>query len=58
MSQFSGMSPKARRAWGIGAIVLFAVMCIAIAISQWYAENVNVPRYQAMQKHAPHSRST
>ncbi|HTV92525.1 MAG TPA: hypothetical protein VMG98_07395 [Verrucomicrobiae bacterium] len=37
-----------RRAWGIGAIVLFLLLCAGIAISQWYAENVNVPHYQAL----------
>ena len=41
------MSPRARRAWGIGIIVFFVVMCGAIAYSQWYAEHVNVPRYEA-----------
>ena len=51
MSQFSGMSPEARRAWGIAAIAFFAVLCIGIAVSQWYAEHVNVPHYRAMEKH-------
>jgi len=45
------MSPGARRWWGIGVIAFFVVMCGAIAVSQWYAQNVNVPRYQAMEKH-------
>lgn len=43
-----------RRAWGIGAIAFFLLLCAGIAISQWYAVNVNVPRYQAQldkQKH-------
>ena len=52
MSQFSGMSRKARRAWGIAAVALFVVLCIGIAVSQWYAENVNVPHYRAMEKQA------
>lgn len=39
------MSPQARRAWGIGLIVFFVVMCGMIAWSQWYAEHVNVPAY-------------
>jgi len=38
---------KNRKAWGIGAIALFLLLCAGIAISQWYAINVNVPRYQA-----------
>jgi len=41
------MSPRARRAWGIGIVIFFVVMCAAIAYSQWYAVHVNVPRYQA-----------
>lgn len=41
------MSPEARRAWGIGIVVFFVVMCGAIAYSQWYAIHVNVPRYEA-----------
>ncbi len=41
------MSSQAKRAWGIGLIVFFLGMCGAIAFSQWYAYNVNVPRYQA-----------
>lgn len=43
-----------RRAWGIGAIAVFLVLCAGIAISQWYAVNVNVPHYRALldkQKH-------
>jgi len=42
------MSPKRRRAWAIGAIVVFLLLCAGIAISEWYAYNVNVPRYQTM----------
>ena len=41
------MSPRARRAWGIGIVLFFVVMCGAIAYSQWYAVHVNVPRYEA-----------
>ena len=44
------MSPRAKRAWGIGILVFFAVMCGAIAYSQWYAVHVNVPKYQAAHK--------
>jgi hypothetical protein len=46
MSRSSGSSPR-RRALVIGLVVFFAVMCGAIAYSQWYAINVNVPRYQS-----------
>jgi hypothetical protein len=46
MSRFSGMSPGKRRAWGIGIAAFFIVMCAAIAYSEWYAYNVNVPRYE------------
>ena len=38
---------EARRAWAIGAIVVFLILCAGIAISEWYAYNVNVPKYQA-----------
>ena len=41
------MSSKTKRAWGIGVLVFFLVMCGMIAYSQWYAYNVNVPKYQA-----------
>lgn len=41
------MSPRARRAWAIGAIVAFAIMCAAIALSQWWAIHKNVPYYQS-----------
>ena len=47
MSRFSEMSPSKRRAFGIGMIMVFGVMLGLIAWSQWYAEHVNVPRYQA-----------
>jgi len=43
-----------RRAWGIGAIVVFLLLCAGIAISQWYAENVNVPHYQALNEKQKH----
>lgn len=46
MSRYSGMSPRARRAWGVGLILFFLVMIGMIAWSQWYAEHVNVPRYE------------
>lgn len=41
-----------RKTWGIVVAVLFVVMCGAIAYSQWYALNVNVPRYEAKMKAA------
>lgn len=40
------MSPRARRAWGVGLIVFFVVMCGAIAVSQWWAIHKNVPYYE------------
>jgi hypothetical protein len=43
------MSPQKKRAWGIGVLVFFLVMCGMIAYSEWYAYNVNVPKYQAHQ---------
>jgi hypothetical protein len=46
MSRFSEMSPGKRRAWGVGLIVFFAVMCGMIAFSQWWAINKNVPAYE------------
>lgn len=48
MSRYSGMSPKVRRAWAIGSIAFFLLLCAGIAISEWYAYNVNVPHYQAI----------
>lgn len=53
MSRYSGMSPKARRGWGVGLILFFVVMCGMIAYSQWYATHVNVPKYEA-QMHNQH----
>jgi hypothetical protein len=47
VSRYSGMSSQKKRALGIGVLVFFLVMCGAIAYSQWYAYNVNVPKYQA-----------
>jgi len=41
------MSPRARRAWGIGLVLFFVLMCGMIAYSQWYAIHVNVPKYEA-----------
>ncbi|MHB8147726.1 MAG: hypothetical protein ACYDGM_10775 [Vulcanimicrobiaceae bacterium] len=53
MSRYSGMSAGKRRAWGIGLVLFFLVMCGMIAWSQWYAVHVNVPRYERMQKGKP-----
>jgi hypothetical protein len=47
MGRYSGMSPRARRAWGIGLIVFFILMCGMIGFSEWWAYNVNVPAYEA-----------
>ena len=44
------MSPQKKRAWGIGVLVFFLVMCGMIAYSQWYAYHINVPKYQAQNK--------
>jgi hypothetical protein len=41
------MSPQKRRAWAVGLILFFVAMCGMIAFSQWWAYNVNVPKYQA-----------
>jgi hypothetical protein len=51
MSRYSGMSPRAKRNWGIGLIVFFLIMCGAIAFSEWWAYHVNVPAYQRANKH-------
>jgi len=32
-------------------ILVFLLLCIGIAVSQWYAYNVNVPRYQSQLNH-------
>jgi hypothetical protein len=45
------MSARARRAWAIGLVAFFVVMCAAIAFSQWWAIHVNVPNYE-LKKHA------
>ncbi|HEY8296717.1 MAG TPA: hypothetical protein VIG32_01665 [Candidatus Baltobacteraceae bacterium] len=46
MSRNSRMTPRQRRAWGIGLIVFFVVMCGMIAWSQLYAVYHNVPYYE------------
>lgn len=46
MSRFSGMTPRAKRAWGIGLILFFIIMCGAIGFSEWWAYHVNVPYYE------------
>ena len=47
MSRYAGMSPRARRGWAVGLIAVFAIMCAAIGVSQWWAIHKNVPYYQA-----------
>jgi hypothetical protein len=47
VSRRSTRSPAARRRATIGLIVFFVVVCGLIAWSEWYAEHVNVPRYEA-----------
>ena len=46
MSRYSNMSPGRKRALGIGVLLFFVALCGMIAWSQWYATNVNVPRYE------------
>ncbi len=46
MSRFSGMSPRGKRAWGIGLIIFFILMIALIAFSEWWAYHVNVPYYE------------
>lgn len=46
MSRFSSMSKGKRRAWSLGIVLFFLVMCGMIAWSQWYAIHVNVPAYK------------
>lgn len=53
MSRYSGMTPRARRNWGVGLIVFFIVMCGLIAYSQWWAYHVNVPAYKQHGKARP-----
>lgn len=50
MSRYSGMTPGARRAWGVGLIVFFLVMIGMIALSQWWAVHKNVPYYESKMK--------
>jgi hypothetical protein len=50
------MSPRARRAWGVGLIAFFVVMCGAIALSQWWAIHKNVPYYEARHRVSGKSR--
>jgi len=40
------MSARAKRAWLVGIVLFFVVMCGMIAYSQWYAYHVNVPAYE------------
>jgi hypothetical protein len=47
------MSPQAQRAWTIIIVMLFVVMCVMIAWSQWYAIHVNVPMYQSKRAAQP-----
>jgi hypothetical protein len=51
MSRFSGMSPRRKRAWGIGLILFFILLCGMIGFSEWWAYHVNVPYYE----HAQHA---
>ena len=30
-------------------VALFVLLCAGIAVSEWYAYNVNVPKYRAME---------
>lgn len=46
VSRYSGMSPKAKRNWGIGLIVFFVILFAMVGYSEWYAYNVNVPAYE------------
>ncbi len=46
MSRFSGMSPRGKRAWGVGLILFFILMCGMIAYSEWWAYHINVPYYE------------
>jgi hypothetical protein len=46
MSRYGRMSPRSRRAWGIALLAFFLLLCLGIGVSQWYAENVNVPKYE------------
>lgn len=46
MSRYSGMSPRKKRAWGIGLFIFFIVMIFMIGFSEWWAYHVNVPYYE------------
>ncbi len=46
MSRHTGMTAGRRRAWSIGLVAFFIVMCGMIAWSQWYAVYHNVPMYE------------
>jgi multidrug resistance efflux pump len=48
------MTSAARRAWGIGLVAFFVVMCGSIAFAQWWAYNKNVPAYERV--NAAHGR--
>lgn len=52
MSRFSGMTPRAKRAWGAGLILFFVLMIGMIAFSEWWAYHVNVPYYERTQSSA------
>lgn len=54
MSRYSGMTPRARRNWGIGLIVFFIVLIGMIAFSEWWAYNKNVPYYEHTNSAAKH----
>lgn len=54
MSRFSGMSPRGKRAWGIGLIAFFIVLIGMIAFSEWWAYNKNVPYYEHTNSAAKH----
>ncbi|HET6893906.1 MAG TPA: hypothetical protein VFH72_00820 [Candidatus Baltobacteraceae bacterium] len=53
MSRFSGMTPRAKRAWGVGLIAFFIVLIGMIAFSEWWAYNKNVPYYEHLNSAAP-----
>ena len=55
MSRFSGLTPRAKRAWGIGLILFFILRIGMIGFSEWWAYHVNVPAYEhAHTSGAPH----
>lgn len=53
MSRYSGMTPRAKRAWGVGLILFFIIMCGMIAFSEWWAYHKNVPYYEHRNTAAP-----